>query len=102
MHRFASTDTDVDREARQSMDAARAMMHSESVSHRSGVSYSPHTSARFFNASSRSLPDGGGDEPVVHMGAAKGAEGAAELMEEVPKERQIYVEVYLLSFACCP
>lgn len=96
MHRFASAETDVDRDTRLSIDAERAMLHSDSVSHHTGASeQTPQTSARILDAIGRTLgraserSDSGG----VHMGAGAGAEGAVELMEDVPKERQIYVEV---------
>lgn len=99
MHRFASGETDVDRDTRRSVDAVRAMQHSESISHQgSGEYHSPHTSARILDAIGRTLgsPGKSGDRSEheeVHLGASNNAEGAVELMEDVPKERQIYVEV---------
>lgn len=101
MDRFASAETDVDRNTRLSIDAERAMLHNETFRHGSpnGTSdNTPTTSARILNAIGRTVGSPGkstdrSEAGEVHLGAAAGAEGAVELMEDVPKERQIYVEV---------
>ena len=99
MERFASAETDVDRDARHSVDAERAMLHSDTFrqphSPRRASDHTPSTSARILDALGRSVgrPSDRREHGEVHLGAGAGADGAVELMEDVPKERQMYVEV---------
>ena len=53
MHRFATGETDVDRDKRLSVDAQRAMKHSQSSGHNPNSDYSPHTSGHLFETLGR-------------------------------------------------
>ena len=105
MHRFGSTETDVDRDMRKSIEATRSMQHSQSgINLGTNGNYGAHNSNRSIHVSIRDLtipdsPNKKSGNLGVQLGAsANNAEGAVELMEDVPKERQIHVEVpYLHS-----